>query len=138
MENKAPLEGEIVGAERAADGGTVPHAANTLGEFVNMIEDGQFGADVNQKLADLAALMSDLAQATGNKQTGKVTLELTFTTEGGPFQLAAKFKVKEPEEKRRRTLLFTDERNHFTRTQPRQRQLFGIREVDESGPIRNA
>lgn len=124
---------------KAADNLPLPHAATTAGEFLNMIEDGQFSADLNAAMQDLAAQMSDMVQATGQQQKGKVTVEVEFSTEGGPIVLKAKFKVKAPEEKRRKTLVWTDEHNRFTRSQPRQGQFFGVREVVNVTPqtVRN-
>jgi hypothetical protein len=46
---------------RAADSGRVIGVANNAGDFLNMIEDGQFSQDLHRELADLAATMSDLA-----------------------------------------------------------------------------
>lgn len=117
----------------AADGGRVIGAANNAGEFLNMIEDGQFTVDLHRGLADLAATMSDMAVATGKKQKGKVTIVIDLATEqiagGSVFMAQGKFAIKAPEEKRKVTMLFTDEHNQFTRTQPRQGQFFGVREV---------
>jgi hypothetical protein len=120
----------------AADGGRIVGAANNAGDFINMLEDGQFSADLNRDLADLAATMSDMALATGKKQRGKVTITIDFTHEsvanGAMFLATAKHVVKAPEEKRRASVLFTDENNRFTRTQPRHGQFFGIRTVEAS------
>jgi hypothetical protein len=118
---------------RAADGGRVMGAANSAGGFLDMIEDGQLSADLHRELGELAAKMSDLAAASGKKQKGKVTITIDLSTDsiagGQVFMATAKYAVKAPEEKRKATLLFTDERNQFTRSQPRHGQFFGIREV---------
>lgn len=116
----------------AADGGLVKGAANNAGDFINMIEDGQFSADLNRDLAELAAKMSDLCAATGKKQKGRVTIQVDFTTEGPVFMAVGKYAIKAPEEKRKPTLLFTDTSNFFTRSQPNQRQFFGVREVEST------
>lgn len=126
---------------RAADGGRVIGVANNGGDFLNMIEDGQFSQDLHSELADLAAKMSDLALATGKKQKGKVTITIDLQTEsiagGSVFMAQGKYLVKAPEEKRKLTVLFTDEDNHFTRTQPRQGQFFGVRTIDSApGSVR--
>lgn len=113
----------------AADGGQVKGAANNAGDFINMIEDGQFAADLHREMAELAAKMTDLCAATGKKQKGRVTIQVDLTTEGPVFMAVGKYTIKAPEEKRKPTVLFTDEGNHFTRSQPRQRQFFGVREV---------
>jgi hypothetical protein len=109
-------------------------AANNAGDFINMIEDGQFSAELNRDLAELAATMHDHASATNKKAKGKVTIVIDLETEvissGTMFKAVASHKVKAPEMKRRATVLFTDEFNRFTRTPPRQGQIFGVREVN--------
>ncbi len=130
MEEKAdPVTGEIMEPERAADGGLVPYAATSAGEVLNMIEDGQFSAEIVGGLQELVANMSDMAAATGNKQKGRLSITLDFLTEGGPFTVKSAFKITPPKEVRRPTLLFTDEHNRLSRTQPRQAQFFGVRQV---------
>jgi hypothetical protein len=126
---------------RAADGGRIVGAANTAGDFLNMIEDGQFSADLHRDLADLAATMSDHSVATGKKAKGKVTIVIDLSTEqiagGAVFMAQGKYAIKAPEEKRKPTMLFTNENNQFTRTQPRQGQFFGVRDVTlGSGSVR--
>jgi hypothetical protein len=115
----------------AADGGRLPAAACNAGDFLNMIEDGQFSADVQQGLIDLAAAMSDHALATGGKSKvkGRVTITVDLLNEGGVFRAVGKFAVKAPEMPRRPTLLWTDEKNRFSRSQPRQGGFFGVRDV---------
>lgn len=130
------IDGDAMEVELAADGGLVPYAAGTAGEIINMIEDGQFSADIVAAVAELVSTMTDMASATGNKQKGKLAITIDFATEGGPFTAKAAFKITAPKEVRRPTLLFTDERNRLTRTQPKQRQFFGVRQVGGSGPTR--
>ncbi len=127
---------EVADHERAADGGVVPYAATSAGDIINMIEDGQFSAEIVHAVGELVATMTDMAAATGNKQKGSLTLKLDFATEGGPFTVKSGFKVTPPKEIRRPTLLFTDEHNRLSRTQPKQRQFFGVRQVGTTGPVR--
>lgn len=125
----------------AADGGRIVGAASNAGDFLNMLEEGQLTVDLHRELGDLAEVMSDMAVATGKKQKGKVTVVIDLTTEqiagGQVFMATAKYAVKKPEEKRKATLLYTDEANRFTRTQPRQGQFFGVRDIDAApGSVR--
>lgn len=132
-------DGELLGPEfdnTAADGGIVPFGAVTAGDLINSMEDGQFSADIVHQMSQLAALMSDMAAATGAKQKGALTIKIDLVTEGGPFTAKANFKITPPKETRRPTLLFLDEKNRFTRTQPKQRQMFGIRQVGGSAEVR--
>ena len=116
----------------AADGGRIQGAANNAGDFINMIEDGQFAADLHREMAELTAKMSDLCAASGKKQKGRVTIQVDLTTEGPVFMAVGKFTIKAPEEKRKPTVLFTDDANHFTRSQPKHGQFFGVRQVEST------
>jgi hypothetical protein len=114
---------------RAADGGTVPGACNTLGEFVRTLEDGQFDADCYEAIKELSAALNDHAGAMGGKAKGKVTITLDFSQEAQVTEIRSSFKVTPPADKRAKSILWTTEDNRFTRTRPGQQQLFGIRDV---------
>lgn len=126
---------------RAADGGLVRGAANNAGDFLNMLEDGQLGADLHRDIGKLAETMNDMCIATGKKQKGRVTITIDLMTDqisgGSMFMATGKYAVKAPEEKRKPTMLFTDDRNQFTRSQPRHGQFFGVRDIDAApGSVR--
>lgn len=121
----------------AADGGRMPAAANNAGDWLNMIEDGQFSADLQAGLAELALTLGDQAVVTGKRAKGKVTITVDLTNENGYFNAVAKFAIKTPELPRKPTLLWTDEHNRFMRNQPRQGGFFGVREVTlDKGDVR--
>lgn len=123
----------------AADGGHVPGACNTLGEFVRSIEDGQFDADVFGELKDLNAALCDHAQHHGGKAKGKLTLTFDFTQEGAITEIRSSYKVTAPEEKRPKSVMWLTEDNRPTRTRPGQHQLFGIRDASApAGRVRDA
>ena len=123
---------------RAADGGPVPGACNTLGEFIRTVEDGQFDADCYVAIRDLNAKMAECAWRSDGKAKGKVTITLDFTRDGGITEIKSAFKVTPPSERRAKSHLWLTEDNRFTRTQPGQRQLFGIVDVAvaSSTPVR--
>jgi len=129
------IEGEIV-QDRAADGGIVPYAATTAGNFIDLIEDGQFAADARQELGLMVGRMKELAEATGNKQKGRLVLTIDMTTEGEAFTVVGAFKVTPPKETRRKTIMWADDRHRMMRTQPRQKQFFGVRSVEGPGAVR--
>lgn len=122
---------------RAADGGRVMPAASTLGEFVNILEDGQFSADVYEDLKQLAADMHATALQSGGKAKGELTIKLKFTMEGAVFYIAPTHLVKAEEPKRPRTPMWTTEDNRFTPNRPHQGQLFGMRDVSGSTGVRD-
>jgi hypothetical protein len=131
-EGHDPVTGEIVEGEvvsRAADGGPAAFAAGNLGDLLNMSEDGQFGADVMVDMRALVRKMMELAEATGNKQKGRLTINIDFRTEGDAFFAVGSHKVTPPKETRRQTILWPNEQGNLSRSQPNQRQLFGVRQV---------
>ncbi len=121
---------------RAADGGHVPGACNTLGEFVRTLEDGQFDADCYDAIKNLSAALNEHAWNNGGKAKGKVTITLDIMQEGQITEIKAAFKVTEPAEKRAKSVLWTTEDHRFTRTRPGQSQLFGIRDASGGGHSR--
>lgn len=114
---------------RAADGGHVPGACNTMGEFIRTLEDGQFDADCFDAVKDLNAKLNEAAWANGGKAKGKIAITLDIAQEGGITEIRSTFKVTEPAGKRAKSVLWQTEDHRPTRTRPGQAQLFGIREV---------
>lgn len=124
--------------QRAADGGHVPGACNTMGEFVRSLEDGQFDADCYEAIKALSAAMHEHAWNNGGKAKGKVTITLDFAQEGGVTEIKANFKVSQPEAKRPKSSMWSTEDHRMTRTRPGQAQLFGIRDVSGAAGLRDA
>lgn len=121
----------------AADGRALRPAASTFGQLVAFLEDGQFDADVALDLKSMAANMTDIA-ATQGRAKAKLTVEIDFTLENAMFVIAAKHKIKLPDEKRPRSVAWTTEDNRFTPHKPYQGQLFGVRDVSRNADLRNA
>ncbi len=128
-ERPAPADTIIDQPTRAADGGHVPGACSTLGEFVRTLEDGQFDADCYSAIKELSAALNEYAWDNGGKSKGKVTITLDFVQEGQATEIKAAFKVTEPAHRRPKSILWTTEDHRFTRTRPGQQQLFGIRDA---------
>lgn len=129
----APQQQEIIppGHQRAADGAIMQTTAHTAGNFVDMLEDGQYSADVQKALQGVAAQMEAITNATGTKTKGRVTMVFDLEREGEHFQIRAKVTTKPPELPRPKTVAWTDHRGNFTRFPPGQAQMFGTR------PVRN-
>jgi hypothetical protein len=125
------------GPQRAADGGHVPGACNTLGEFVRTLEDGQFDADCYEAVKALSAALHEHAWANGGKAKGKVSITLDFIQDGGVTEIKAAFKVTSPEARRAKSILWATEDHRFTRTRPGQKEMFGIRDVSGGGSVRD-
>lgn len=121
----------------AADGRPLRAAASTFGQFVAFLEDGQFDADVATDLKEMAASLQDIA-ATQGAAKGKLTVEVDFKVENGMFIIAAKHKIKLPDEVRPKSVAWTTEDNRFTPHKPNQGQLFGVRDVTPRSGLRDA
>lgn len=113
---------------RAADGSHMPGACSTLGEFIRSLEDGQLDADCYAQIKELSAAMNDQARHLGASK-GKVTITLDFKQEGQITYIKAAYKVVMPEEPRAKSVMWTTEDHRFTRSQPGQGALFGVRDV---------
>jgi hypothetical protein len=138
-ERSDPLTGEIISAEpeRAQDGAIIPHPANTAGDILNMLEDGRLSVDIVRDMKPLIAKMEELAEASGKTQKGKLTITIDLACDGQIFTATGGYKITPPKEPRPKTLVFVTDEHQLTRTQPRQRQFFGIRQVGGSeGPVR--
>ena len=138
-----PLVGEITQASpvsagpRAADGGIVPASATTAGQFLDLVGDGEFSAEVHAALRNLAAEMQDQFRASGKPTKGKVVVSFDFEFEDRMFKIKPDVKVTLPKQPRQRSIMFADEHNRFTRFPPGQAQMFGVRAVGGTGgPVR--
>lgn len=136
-ETHDPLTGEVLPAQRAADGALVPHAATNIGEMLNMLEGGQFSVDIRHDTGVVLGRMQELAELTGNKQKASITIKIDFSSEGDVITAVGSHKVTPPKETRRRTPLWLDEQNRVMATPPKQGQFFGVRAVDGGArPVR--
>jgi len=119
---------------KAADGGHVPGACNTLGDFVRSLEDGQFDVDAYAAIKRLSAALTATAMSNGGKAKGKVTISLDFEQEGSVTQIKAAFKVALPEARRPKSVMWKTDDNRLSRSRPGHGELFGIRDVSGSTP----
>lgn len=113
--------------------------ARNFAQFIQMLEDGQFNADLSDQLRDIAAACSDAVLAHGGKSKATMTIKINFLLDRGIFEIAADFKTTLPKEKRQRTVAWNTPDNLFTPDNPRQMSLFkGPRVVDDSAAQRIA
>jgi len=134
MENEGALSGDVMPADAlapriAADGGLVPAAALTGGQFIDALEDGNFSNDLHVALRDVAAEMQDIGNATGQRTKGKVVITIDLSREDNAFRIASDLKVTKPKAPRPKSIMWTDEHNRFSRFPPNQGQFFGVRSV---------
>lgn len=129
FESTPVSRGEIIppGHDRSADGALMRTVAHTGGNFVDMLEDGQFSREVHDKLAEVAAQMSAITNATGRKTKGRITLTFDLEKEGEHFTIQGKIASKMPELPRPKSIVWNDDGGNFTRFPPQQTQMFGLR-----------
>ncbi len=121
------------GGGYAQDGAVIPGLAVTSGQFLDLIDDGQFSQDAYAKIRDCAKTMINLSRMTNAKQKGKVTITIDLEAEDETFKMTPNIVVKKPEPPKRRSVMWADENGQFTRFPPNQTQLFGLR---QSNPAR--
>lgn len=101
----------------------------TFNQFLAMLEDGALHADLSEALRDINAEMNNHAQAYGRKAKGKMTITIDFLLDKGVFDIQADFKATLPKDKRPRSVAWSTPGNNFTPNNPKQMQLFGVRDV---------
>ena len=123
----------------AADGRPLP-TAFTFGQFLQLLEDGEFHAELSENLREINAKLSQHAIDHGGAPKAKLTVTLDFSLDHGVFEIAGKYAVKLPAAPRGKTVAWSTPENRFTPQNPRQMQMFGVRDVTpaaESAPVRN-
>lgn len=114
-----------------------PEDTRSFNSFVNMLEDGILHSELSDALRELNAGMNDHVHKTGNKAKAKMTIEIDFTLDKGVFDIVADYKIKLPKVKRARSVAWSTQGNNFTPQNPRQMQLFGVRDVTSNADIRS-
>lgn len=121
----------------AADGGRLHPTAHTLADFVRMVEDGQFDADVTHDMREMAVELENMFMAQGGKLKATITLKFELTREiDGYYLIAGTHSIKLPKVNRKRSLAWLTQDNLFTPQMPNQGQFFGVRDVMPSRAAR--
>lgn len=116
-----------------------PEDARSFVSFLTTLEDGMLNADLSKALQELNAAMNNHCQDFGGKSKGSLTIKLDFVLDKGVFDIFSDFKVSLPKTKRARTVAWSTPGNNFTPHNPKQMQLFGVRDVSSvsAGDIRS-
>lgn len=99
--------------------------------FLAELQDGAFNAELTERLSDLTAQMQRLADATGGKQKGKLTISIDLQLDRGVYDVSADAAVKLPKEIRGRSIMYGQPGGGLSRRNPRQT------EMDFAGPTRD-
>lgn len=114
--------------EKAADGNALP-VALTFSQFLTMLEDGELHGDLTEELRVINTALNQHVMDHGGTPKATLTLKINITLSGGVFEIKAAKATKLPEEPRGRTVAWGTPNNHFTAANPKQMQMFGVRDV---------
>lgn len=120
-------------ADIAADGAPRQPAANSFSDFVGFLEDGDFNREMTGVMKDIATELANSAINAGGKSKGKLTVSFEFALDGRVTSITPKYKVDLPQEKRPKSVMWMTEDGRFTPSNPRQHEMFGVRNVDGPG-----
>lgn len=121
----------------AADGRGIPPATRSAGSLIDLLEDGVLSVELYEAMKVLGARIEEVAEASGGKAKGSVSLKIELTKEDGVFKVATDFNTKEPKMPRPKSILWTTPSGDFTRFPPNQKQMFGITSLQGGGAVRN-
>lgn len=106
-----------------------PEQPRSFSQFLQQLEEGTFHAEVSDKLQTIAAKLNEHVQTYGGTAKGKLTIAINFVLEKGVFEITADATSKLPAPKRMRSIFWTTNGNNFTPSNPKQMQLFSVRDV---------
>ena len=107
-----------------------------FGVLLHHLEDGQLHADLSLATQELAGKLAHVAKAIGQAK-GELVLRIKMhADEGGTVQIDAEIKVKEPQVKRGRSVMWLSKGNNLIAENPKQQKLFP-REVPSPGAPRD-
>lgn len=111
----------------AVGGGMIAPPASRAGDMINLLEDGQLSMEMQQELSNLADQIRMVAERTGTKAKGELTLKLLVSCEsdGEALSIIADVKAKAPQLPRRRSIMWQDDDGSFLTHPPRQKPMFG-------------
>jgi hypothetical protein len=106
----------------------------TFAQTIETLRKGRLADELDKALHQLVLAVDE------NKGGGSITLTITIKpSKTGALEIFDKVAVKEPAEDRSSTLLFATPEGHLQRSDPRQGELDGIREVPaDNRPARRA
>lgn len=100
-----------------------PTTPNEYASLVAELEDGQLNTQLTADVAELVKALKDTALRGAPKPTGRITLRLDFTLDGGVVTIAAANTLTLPRPARRKSVFFPTKENKLSRDNPRQHEL---------------
>lgn len=115
--------------ERAANGQILAPPSRSAGTFLDLLEDGDLSEEVYAALQEIGRQCRAVSNSTNDKSKGSVTIKLDLEFEGEAFKIKGDIKTKLPDLPRRKSIMWMDSSDDFTRFPPNQAQMFGARPV---------
>lgn len=112
----------------AEDGQALP-ALHTFAQFFQTLEDGELHAQASDGLQRIAGDLSNHVRDYGGNSKGRMTITLDFDLKHGVFEITGGLTIKLPTPPRGKTVVWATPDNRFTPYNPRQMNMFGVREV---------
>ena len=128
-----PASQQVIDApvrEHAADGLPVPARSRAASNLIKMLDDGEFDAELSQRMRGLFKKMEAHAHRNKGQAKGEINLALKMHLANGMLVITPDYKVKEPVEKRGGTALFIGEDMSVGRNPAGQSAMFGSRARD--------
>ncbi len=115
--------------ERAANGQILAPPSRSAGTFLDLLEDGDLSEEIYAALQEIGRQCRAVSNSTNDKSKGTVTIKLDLEYEGEAFKIKGDIKTKMPDLPRRKSIMWMDHSDDFTRFPPNQAQMFGARPV---------
>jgi len=109
----------------------------SLAVILGQINRGEFLAEANEELHELAKALEQHAAATAGKAKGTFTLKLTLTADGKTCTISPEVIVKSPKPLRGNAVFWFDRNSNLADRDPRQMDL-PLREVPPPAGARDA
>lgn len=109
-----------------------PPAARSFTQTIEALRYGHTAGELDDALRDLTRAVQD------REKVGKITITLTLKPgKGGQIEIFDEWKATPPKPERSSTIMFATTEGHLSRQDPRQRELPGLRNVND-GPAEPA
>lgn len=122
----------LIDHPKAYDGRPLPGAAGDFAAFLRMLEDGDLIQDLTAELTRINQDLSNHVLEYGGSPKAKLKLSLEFQLEAAIWKIKAGIDTTLPKPPRHPSAAWSTPDGRFTGTNPKQLQMFGVRDVAAS------
>jgi hypothetical protein len=109
----------------------------SFGVVLAEVEDGRLVSDLTTAYRKLIKVMTEESNARNAGVTGAITMSLDIALRDGVIEIVPSFSIKEPKQKRSRSIFWADRHGNISRKNPNQQEL-PLRTVSEEATLRTA